>query len=129
MVKSAASTAILCLTLNIYHEAGAEPVKGKQAVAHVTINRSKNKRDICNIVYEKDQFSWTKAKHRKADRSSKTWILSSKVAKDAFYKNSVDPTKGATHFHATYVRPDWANKLDKTTKIGKHIFYKGKNKK
>jgi hypothetical protein len=36
-----------------------------------------------------------------------------------------DITKGATYYHADYVRPGWSN-LKKTTKIGQHIFYKPK---
>jgi len=31
---------------------------------------------------------------------------------------------GATHYHATYVRPYWAKSLKKMDKIGTHIFYK-----
>jgi spore germination cell wall hydrolase CwlJ-like protein len=31
---------------------------------------------------------------------------------------------GATHYHATYVRPRWARKLERKDKIGVHIFYK-----
>jgi spore germination cell wall hydrolase CwlJ-like protein len=32
----------------------------------------------------------------------------------------------ATHYHATYVRPDWSRYLKKMTKIGLHIFYRFK---
>ena len=30
----------------------------------------------------------------------------------------------STHYHATYVRPDWAGDMQKIDKIGTHIFYK-----
>jgi spore germination cell wall hydrolase CwlJ-like protein len=33
-----------------------------------------------------------------------------------------DVTEGATYYHADYVNPGW--NLPKTTKIGRHIFYK-----
>lgn len=38
----------------------------------------------------------------------------------------VDITEGATHYHATYVDPNWANsgELSKVARIGSHIFYK-----
>lgn len=35
-----------------------------------------------------------------------------------------DYTKGATHYHADYVDPSWAESKTKTTTIGKHIFYR-----
>jgi spore germination cell wall hydrolase CwlJ-like protein len=37
---------------------------------------------------------------------------------------TLDPTQGATFFHATYVRPDWAQKFSITTQIGLHRFYR-----
>ena len=36
----------------------------------------------------------------------------------------MDVTQGATHYHATYVKPDWARTKKETTKIDKHIFYR-----
>jgi spore germination cell wall hydrolase CwlJ-like protein len=29
----------------------------------------------------------------------------------------------ATHYHATYVRPKWAPRMTKVTKVGQHVFY------
>jgi spore germination cell wall hydrolase CwlJ-like protein len=37
---------------------------------------------------------------------------------------SVDPTDGATHYHADYVRPTWAVELRCTCRIGRHLFYR-----
>ena len=33
-------------------------------------------------------------------------------------------TEGATHYHATYVSPNWAPELDLVGRIGTHIFYR-----
>ena len=33
-------------------------------------------------------------------------------------------TDGADHYHATYVNPYWAKSLQRTVRIGRHIFYK-----
>jgi spore germination cell wall hydrolase CwlJ-like protein len=33
-------------------------------------------------------------------------------------------TNGATHFHATYVRPAWSRSFARTAKIGAHVFYR-----
>jgi spore germination cell wall hydrolase CwlJ-like protein len=58
-----------CLALTIYFEARGEPDLGKQAVAHVVMNRSHNgrfPRRICDVVREQKvmvegscQFTWT----------------------------------------------------------------------
>jgi spore germination cell wall hydrolase CwlJ-like protein len=41
------------------------------------------------------------------------------------YEHIKDVTHGATYYHADYVNPGWG--LPKTTKIGRHIFYKKKS--
>jgi len=35
-----------------------------------------------------------------------------------------DPTNGATHYHADYVNPSWADPRKKTVIIGRHAFYR-----
>lgn len=119
---------ILWLALNIYFEARNQPVKGQYAVAHVTLNRAaQDNKSIKEVVLEPGQFSWVKNKHRNM-RASKIYV----GEKDAFGKAvqvalsayvTPDPTNGATHYHASYVRPKWASKLKRKTKIGQHIFY------
>lgn len=119
---------ILWLALNIYFEARNQPVKGQYAVAHVTLNRAaQDNKSIKEVVLEPGQFSWVKNKHRNM-RASKIYV----GEKDAFSKAvqvalsayvTPDPTNGATHYHASYVRPKWASKLKRKTKIGQHIFY------
>lgn len=119
-----ASTALLCLTLNIYKEAGNEPTLGKKAVAHVTLNRAEEKSKVCKTVYAPHQFSWTKSKRLNIDKTSDAWQESKAVAIAALENRSKDPTFGATHFHAKHVKPKWRTELRKTTAIGGHVFYK-----
>ena len=38
--------------------------------------------------------------------------------------DATDITLGATHYHANYVRPYWADKLKYTVTYGSHLFYK-----
>ena len=33
-------------------------------------------------------------------------------------------TDGATHYHTTQVNPSWSRRLERTTRIGVHIFYR-----
>jgi spore germination cell wall hydrolase CwlJ-like protein len=50
--------ALLCLSLNIYYEAGYEPPEAQMAVAMVTLNRAHHKQtEVCNVVFAKKQFS------------------------------------------------------------------------
>lgn len=123
-----------CLADNIYHEAGYEPREGKEAVALVTLNRTQDPRfpkDICSVVKQKTtmaerivcQFSWfcqNVSNPRKKDAYQEAREVAVYVY--ANYENLKDITKGALYYHADYVNPRW--KLEKTTVIGRHIFYK-----
>ena len=124
------SAAVMCLAMNIYHEARSEPFEGKLAVAHVTMNRVKSPKfpnDVCSVVWQDSQFSWTndgksdKMKEKKHRREA-LLIASLFLQKHAWNKN--DLTQGATFYHANYVEPFWSKKFEVTTIIGNHIFYK-----
>ena len=107
----------------------------RSAVALVTLNRLQDPRfpkDICGVVKQKTnstcQFTWF---CQNVGRPSNNIVY--EQAKEvavyvyANYENLRDITKGALYYHADYVNPKW--KLEKTTVIGRHIFYKesGKN--
>ena len=128
-----------CLADNIYFEARNQGFAGWVAVAQVTLNRVRDDRfpnTICEVVkqgltYEsgfpirdKCQFSWY------CDGKSDT-ILNLEVydkilgLADYLIPNGYfDITDGATHYHADYVRPDWAKTKTKTIEIEDHIFYR-----
>lgn len=110
-----------CLAENIYYEARSESTEGQLAVAAVTLNRVEDDRwpdTICEVVEQKSQFSWVGNVHEKP--RGKAWRKAQEVALQALGdKNRLE----ATHFHATYVSPEWATKKKKVTKIGNHIFY------
>jgi spore germination cell wall hydrolase CwlJ-like protein len=122
-----------CLADNIYHEAGFEPNDGKVAVALVTLNRMQDPRfpkDICGVVKQRTtsvcQFSWfcNKVSIKNKDAYEKAKEVAIYVY--ANYENLKDITSGALYYHADYVNPRW--KLEKTTVIGRHIFYKESGK-
>ena len=119
-----------CLAENIYHEAGHEPSDGKKAVALVTLNRTQDERfpsNICGVVKQKTQgtcqFSWF-CMPVKLKRDSDAFKESMQVALYVYanYEQLKDITHGALYYHADYVNPRW--KLERTTVIGRHIFYK-----
>ena len=122
-----------CLADNIYYEAGYEPEDGKVAVALVTLNRLQDPRfpkDICGVVKQKTkstcQFSWfcELKKPVTSDRAKEIYDQARIVALHVYvnYEKLPDITDGALFYHADYVNPRW--KLEKTTTIGRHIFYK-----
>jgi spore germination cell wall hydrolase CwlJ-like protein len=138
---------VRCLTQNIYFEAGNEPIEGKIAVAMVTLNRVNAKEwpnTICEVVKEKKikkqknkmvcQFSWwCENRHKEkailgnySNQEKRLYEKAKKVAVEVFINyddmKETDISKGAYFYHADYIEPNW--KLTKTTKIGKHIFYK-----
>lgn len=129
----AAKKQVDCLADNIYYEAGYEPEAGKKAVAFVTMNRMQDPRfpkDICSVVKQKVnytcQFSWI-CEGKGAIKNNKVYTEAKEVALMVYanYEKMYDFTYGSLYYHADYVNPRW--KLQKTTTIGRHIFYKEKD--
>ena len=70
------------------------------------------------------QFSWYCDGKSDAPKEPHAWDTAINVANGVYYGNLDDFVEGATHYHATYVRPSWAKTKTKTTRIDKHIFYR-----
>ncbi|HUG62500.1 MAG TPA: cell wall hydrolase [Methylomirabilota bacterium] len=122
-----------CLAEAVYFEARSEPYKGQVAVAQVVLNRVRNPAypdSICAVVYQNRnvrnacQFSFACDGIKDVVRSRKSWSLAKKVARDVSFEGvRVDEVGTATHYHATYVRPNWASIFKKKARIGLHVFY------
>lgn len=139
-------TAFICLALNTYHEAKNQSLVGQIATAQVVMNRVADDRypnTVCEVVKqgphrpswenpEKEypvrhrcQFSWYCDGKSDVPKNEKAWRKAQDVAFLVLYnKVNLDVTEGATHYHATYVRPAWARTKTRTTRIEKHIFYR-----
>ncbi|MEZ5923587.1 MAG: cell wall hydrolase [Hyphomicrobiaceae bacterium] len=125
-----------CLATAIYFEARGESIRGQQAVAQVIMNRVRLNyypNTICGVVYEgadrlnSCQFSF--ACDRKADvpRAMREWQIANEIAQDTIDGKIWLPEVGtASHYHATYVSPRWTSMMKRTTRIGVHVFYRGK---
>ena len=116
---------VKCLGANIYHEARGEDYEGMLNVAFVTMNRVKSKSwpdDVCSVVYQPYQFSWTIS--GKAEiLDSVAYEVSEKIANDVFYGRIQDTSKGATHYFAhDKVNPKWAPSYDVVAILGNHTF-------
>lgn len=118
-----------CLARNIYWEAGVEDMMGKIAVGTVTVNRVKTGvwgKDICKVVYAKNQFSWTQVARRAwVSLKGPSWEDSKTAAKVVLKEGvHVKQLNKALFYHADYVDPTWRDNREKVAKIGRHIFYK-----
>ncbi len=114
--------AIVCLALNIYHEARGEPIDGQIAVAQVTLNRVDSKRypnSVCGVVYDDSQFSWTAGKPKIEEPEAYATALFIAENMDKFD----DLSGGATHYYAPdKASPFWKDKLLYVGTINNHIF-------
>ena len=113
----------VCLAKNIYHEARGESLRGKLAVAKVTLNRvasGKFRSTICGVVYQRGQFSWTNSKY-KPIVDKQAWTDSLHLAKLVMLNPELSTTP-AMYYHSTKVKPNW-RRLERTDKIGNHVFY------
>ena len=132
----------MCLALNTYHEAKNQSMIGQVATAQVVMNRVADSRypnTVCEVVKQgpkykgsdvpvrhKCQFSWfCDGKSDEPRRDSKEWFKAQDYARIVLSgRIALDVTEGATHYHATYVRPSWAKTKTRTTRIESHIFYR-----
>ena len=115
-----------CMAKNIYYESRSEPIEGQIAVAQVTLNRvahSNWPNNICDVVYEPKQFSWTWLEKDQTPNDPISYKRAVVVARDVMIGNVVDPTQGAVFYHAAYVNPDWNKYMEVSKVIGAHIFY------
>ena len=142
-----------CLAENIYFEARSDSVAGQAAVADVVINRMFDSRypdTICGVVHDgpvreswktrqtpdpddavyypiKDrcQFSWYCDGKAETINDRKAWIKAQYIAYQMLYADRYRGiTEGATHYHAHYVNPTWASKIQYIDSIGSHKFYR-----
>ena len=63
----------------------------------------------------------------KADtpKNEEAWERSRHIARDIYVNKAfIGITEGATHYHASYVKPRWRLTMDRTTRVGSHIFYR-----
>lgn len=130
---------LLCLALNIYFEARDQEPLGQIAVAQVVLNRVESEDypdEPCAVVKEGPTYSWAPevpVRHRcqyswycdglsDDPKNRQAWgyaVINALVA-----KYTPDVTGGATHYHAFYVSPAWADHLVPTVTIGDHLFFR-----
>jgi len=128
--------ALECLTQAVYYEAGTEGSDGQRAVAQVILNRMRHgayPHSVCGVIYQGSdrptgcQFTFTCDGSLARVPLQSLWKQSETVAREALSGKVYAPVGHATHYHADYVLPYWADSLDKSVQVGRHIFYRLKN--
>ena len=120
------ASSVDCLARNVYYEARGESLPGQYAVAEVTMNRKAAlgyPKTVCEVVYQKDAFSWTAMKDLDGP-AGESWQRALKVAQEVYYGRRATELQGATHYHATYVKPEWSGERERIARIGRHVFYR-----
>ena len=122
-----------CLASAIYHEARGEPLAGQVAVAEVILNRVDSRNypnTVCGVTNQGVgsgrgcQFSYACDGRSDAMTSAGPRLRAEKLSAIMLAGRPRTVTDGATHFHATRVKPDWARKMTRTASIGHHMFYR-----
>ena len=125
--------ALQCLAEAVYYEAATEPLDGQRAVAQVVLNRVRHPAfvpSVCGVVYHGStrttgcQFSFTCDGSLRRTPSVAGWRQARAIAAEALAGAVFRPAGYATHYHADYVVPYWADSLSKNAVIGRHIFYR-----
>ena len=124
-----------CLTQNVYFEARGESADGQLAVALVTMHRVKSRRypnTICNVVWQRRQFSWTHDGRSDRPTDRRAWKRAQLIADfivnkywtlPAQSRSAIDITNGALHYYAPgLANPYWAKVKIVTREIGGHVF-------
>lgn len=126
------------LARTIYGEARGEPVRGKEAVAAVVMNRVRKAdrrggwwwgNDVVGVCLKPWQFScWNaddpnRARILAVTAETKAFATCLRIARRAIAGALPDPTGGATHYHSRDVHPPWAWSHVPSAEIGVHLFY------
>jgi len=135
----------LCLSLNIYHESRSDNLAGRVSVADVVLNRVDSNLfpdTICGVVHQSKtrvnwkgnivpvrgmcHFSWYCDGLSDEPLEEDAWSDSQVVAEMVMNGNFRGISEGATHYHATYVEPNWINDrgMVPVGRIGQHKFYR-----
>jgi len=121
-----------CLAQAIYYEARGESNAGQLAVAEVVMNRVRSGNypgSICGVVFQGAaratgcQFSFTCDGSLDKPAEGLAWQKAERLARNVVLGHAESLVGSATHYHAAYVDPYWAGSLERTTRIGRHIFY------
>ncbi len=126
------------LARTVYGEARGESVRGQEAVAAVVMNRMRRARErggywwgssVAEVCLKPWQFSaWNpsdpnREKLLSVDREDPRFQMARRIARRALTGHLIDPTNGATHYHANGTEPLWSVGREPSAVVGNHRFY------
>lgn len=122
-------SAQMCMAINLYKECRGTSDKECQLINQVVINRmQKTSQDACSVIFEKDQFSWTRNTPKKLKFNSYQEMTSyykinepeqlmrafSNVEKSHINNDEQsNQSVGMTHYYdkSLKAQPKWAKKM------------------
>lgn len=122
------------LRMLMFGEARSNGIAGMQAAGSVAWNRAGHDiRRLERVVYARRQFSFWNDRNRTLMYGARhftganelRWKQAGVLAILIVGGKLHDPTKGATFYHASYVKPVWARGMKLVARIGDHQFYRG----
>ena len=137
------------MALNMYFEArNQDTIEAMAAVGFTVLNRvatSRYPNTICGVVYQgqrdsngnyvrnRCQFSWVcdgkaDVPNMRHTVEAKAWEKANAVAIQVITGAIDNPVGNATMYHATYVRPYWAESYSLVAQVEDHIFYEKASK-
>lgn len=120
--------ALICLALNVYHEARNQPVADQVATAQAVLKRVESTEypgEICSVVFERLEnggcaFSWVCGSIPEYD--ARAW-LNARLIASAVLAGSGHAEFAALNYHADYVSPHWPDRTVVGRYGGRHIYY------
>ena len=131
---------LICLSLNIYHEARGSAHTDQAATAFVVMNRVNLEQfpnDVCGVVWEYytkrkggyiAQFSWTRDGFSDNPRTKTTWIIAQKLAYLVYFDKIPNVIGDRLNYfaHNSIDPPRWAKSADDPIIVGSHTYLTAK---
>ena len=120
---------VICMAENLFHEARNQEYQGIKAVAFVTMNRVNHAHfpnDVCGVVYDHAQFSWTLDNltvNLSNSIEADAWATAIDVALKVMNGEYMNTLYGVLYYHNHDVAPHWAQEKTVAVVIDDHIFY------
>ena len=118
------TNALIIIASTLFAECRGEPWAGQYGVASVIWHRAGGKPErMAAVCLKPRQFScWVKGRYNHARPVGEAYAASKRLAA-LLLSGKFTPTIRADHYHADYVQPMWAAKMERVGLIGGHWFY------
>lgn len=124
------------LACAIYFEARSEGKKGGKLVAHVVLNRLRDKHfppSMRKVIYQPGQFTYTQRKDFRVFEKD-AWEEANQTAGFLLYldknfpyvRNAIDLTKGSLYYKTKKTKAPWAKQMKLAYEFKDHQFYRRK---